>query len=304
MESSETPNPRQFPFPSRALLLKPSTWRNRGRLVGLGSPAPRRHAGQSPALLAIHGFGGTPAEVEILLEVARKRGLAASAPLLPGHGSHARDLASRTFEDWLGAARTELRRLQEQGDVILVGSSLGSVIVSRLAIEAGARIRGLALFANALRLASPYPSRWLAVARRLHLPHDWWIPKLAADIADGRQREAHLGYDAEPIRAAIEVYRGGLQTRRLLGHITCPTLLVHGALDRVCPVSNVNLVMQALGTRDATSVILKRSGHVVTEDCERQGAAAALDAFIVRLLVNPIEGPPRDKNGLSANGQS
>ena len=235
-------------------------------------------------MLAIHGFGGTPREVEILIDVARNRGLAASAPLLPGHGSHVRQLASQTFDDWLRAARAQLYRLQAQGDVILVGLSMGSVIAARLAADAGTGVRGLALFANALRLASPYPAQWLAVAERLHLPRNLWIPKLAADIEDFTARQAHLGYDAEPIRAAIEVYRGGGETRRLLKYITCPTLLVHGALDKVCPVSNVDLVVQALGTRDATSVILQRSGHVVTEDCERERAAAALDAFVARLL--------------------
>ena len=119
------------------------------------------------------------------------------------------------------------------------------------------------------------------------MPHSLWIPKLSADIEDFNGRQAHLGYDAEPIRTAIEVYRAGIQTRHLLKYITCPTLLVHGALDRVCPVSNVDLVVQALGTRDATSVILKRSGHVVTEDYERERAAAALDEFVGRFAPNP-----------------
>jgi esterase/lipase len=50
----------------------------------------------------------------------------------------------------------------------------------------------------------------------------------------------------------------------------------------VCPVNNVELVTQRLGTRDVTRVILPDSGHVVTEDFERQRAADVFDEFITR----------------------
>ncbi len=272
------------PFPSRALLLWPPTWRNRGGLVGAGSPAPVRHEGRAPALLVLHGFGGTPREVGAMVEVARRHGLAVSAPLLPGHGTHAGDLESKAFEDWLDAARTELDRLRTHGKVIVTGLSLGAVLAARLAADVSSDVCGLALFANALHLASPYPARWLAVAQRLHLPRTWWIPKLCADIEDPEQRPLHLGYDVELIGAAIEVYRGGIETRARLQNITCPTLFVHGALDQVCPVRNVDRVVKALGTHDVRSVILPNSGHVVTEDRERDQAVAALDAFVARLL--------------------
>jgi carboxylesterase len=252
--------------------------------VGAGSPAPVHCDGRAPALLALHGFGGTPREVEALVEVARRRGLAVSAPLLPGHGTHARDLELKSFKDWLDAARTELDRLRMHGKVIVTGLSLGAVLAARLAADVSSSVCGLALFANALHLASPYPARWLAVAKRLQLPRTWWIPKLCADIEDSERRLLHLGYDVEPIGAAVEVYRGGIETRRYLQNITCPTLFVHGALDRVCPVHHVNRVVKALGTQDIRSVILPNSGHVVTEDRERDQAVAAFDEFVARLL--------------------
>jgi len=271
--------PERAPFPPRSLLLRPGTWRNRGRLVGSGSAEPRRYAGRTPALLALHGFGATPQEVEILVEVARERGLAALAPVLPGHASHVRALAPRTFEDWLAAARVELQALAAAGRVVVAGMSLGAIIAAHLASDEPT-VCGLALFGNALRLTSPYPARWLAVAQHLHLPRRWWIPKLCADIEAPAARARHQGYDVEPIRAAIEVYRGGLQTVARLGKITCPTLIVHGAHDQVCPVGNVEWVRAALGTRDVRTVVLPNSGHVVTEDHDRMQAAAALDSFI------------------------
>ena len=75
----------------------------RGGLIGEGAPAAIERAGKSPAVLALHGFTGTPLEVELAVDVAAELGLAACAPLLPGHGTHARDLASRKFRDWIVA---------------------------------------------------------------------------------------------------------------------------------------------------------------------------------------------------------
>ena len=241
-------------FPPSWFILKPQTWRNRGSLTGRGEPRPRRESGKSPAVLAIHGFGGTPREVDVLVDVAQELGLCAVAPLLPGHGTHVRDLARTHFDDWVAAARAELETLRRQGEVIVAGLSLGATIAARLAADVP--VKGLALLGNALWLNSPYPSLWLSMAQHVRIPKSFWIPKLAPDIEDVEKRAQHLGYDAQLVTAAVEVYRGGRDTQPRLSSIHCPTLLIHGRLDKVCPVANVNRVLDRLGTKDVRRVIL------------------------------------------------
>jgi carboxylesterase len=187
------------------------------------------------------------------------------------------------FEDWLNAARSEFDQLRIRGDVILAGLSLGAVIAARLAAESDTAVAGLVMLANALWLKSPYPAQWLAAAEHLHLPKSWWIPKLAPDIADQERRVEHLGYDSQPIAAAIELYRAGRETRKRLRDITCPTLVIHGALDNVCPVINVQRVTKALGTRDTHCVILEESGHIVTRDRERETVRREFAEFLQRI---------------------
>ena len=155
MASSARTDREYAPFPSRRLLFKPSTWAKRGYLVGSGSPEAVDFAGVTPAVLAIHGFGGTPRDVQALIDVARRRGLRAVALLLPGHGTHVRDLAKTTFAQWLESARLQLSRLQQDGPVILAGLSMGAVVAARLATAHKSAPCGLALYANALRLNSP-----------------------------------------------------------------------------------------------------------------------------------------------------
>lgn len=282
MASNASPSCLSPQFPAGFELLRPRTWRNRGSLVGPGKPDARREAGQAPSLLAIHGFGGTPREVDLLVDIAQQKGLSATAPLLPGHGTRIKDLATTSFEDWLSAARFEFDQLHAHGEVILAGLSLGAVIAARLAADAP--VAGLALLANAVWLKSPYPARWLAVAEHMHLPNSWWVPKLAPDIDDSERRKEHLGYDAQLICAALEVYRGGRDVQRRLRDITCPTLLIHGALDKVCPVSNLRRVAEALGTNDTRSIILRKSGHIVTRDRESADVAREFEGFLARFI--------------------
>ena len=282
MASSASHNKKGQSSPASYEILWPSSWRNRGSLVGPGSPEARHLTGRTPSLLAIHGFGGTPRDVDLLLDVAAQMGLAASAPLLPGHGTRVQDLISTRSEDWLNAARDEYQTLRRQGEVIVAGLSLGAVIAARIASESP--VAGLVLLANAFWLNSPYPARFLAIAQHLPLPKNWWVPKLAPDIDDLERRKEHLWYDAQLISSALEVFRVGRESRLRLGYITCPTLVMHGQLDKVCPASNARRVIDALGTRDTRCVILPNSGHILTRDREREAVTRDCHAFLTRLV--------------------
>jgi dipeptidyl aminopeptidase/acylaminoacyl peptidase len=78
--------------------------------------------------------------------------------------------------------------------------------------------------------------------------------------------------------------------RERFGQVHCPTLIIHGALDRVCPVSNAWRVANLLGTSDVRMVILPRSHHVVTRDVERAEVARELRAFYARIAAQtPVD---------------
>ena len=113
--------------------------RLRDKLLGALSgdaPAAIRVQGNAPGVLAFHGFGGTTREVELCTEVAEEVGLAALARLLPGHGSHARELAKTRFADWVAGAESAYQELAASGPVIAAGISMGSLMAAHLAIAA------------------------------------------------------------------------------------------------------------------------------------------------------------------------
>lgn len=241
------------------------------KLGGLGA------AGACPSVLAFHGFGGTPLEVELVVDVARELGLRAEAPLLPGHGTHARDLSRTGWSDWTSAARAAYRQMP--APLIAVGFSMGSLLAIDLAAEHPKEIVGLVLISNATRLTSPFPNWALALADWLRLP-DFLAPKGRSDLGDEAARAAHVSYDSHPVHAAIEVLHAGARARELLPSVKCPTLILHGARDRVCPVANAWRVAQALGTDDSRVVIFPRSRHILTRDLERAQVRRELETFL------------------------
>jgi carboxylesterase len=254
-----------------------------GQLVGQGSPDPIRIEGRSPAVVALHGFGGTPVEVELVCRAGAAHGLAVHAPLLPGHGTHARDLAPMRFSDWAGAAERTLDEAAAGGPAIVAGLSLGSLLALHLALERPAQVRALVLLANALWLASPFPALALGAVDRLGI-RDFWMPKLGADLADPEARRTHLGYDAQPVHAAVAVLRAAERLRERLAEVRCPTLVLHGARDRVCPAANARRVAERLGTSDVEVALLPRSRHIVTRDLERAEVEQRVEGFLRRVV--------------------
>jgi carboxylesterase len=255
----------------------------RGGLMGSGDPSPIHVPGRPPAVLAFHGFGGTPFEVALVADAAKELGLEVHAPLLPGHGTDAHDLARTGFREWSDAARAALERIAAPGaPAIVVGLSLGSLLAAHLAATVPDRVLGLAMLANATRL-SPLTTAWpLRVVDALHLP-DFSVPKVTADIADPEARKDHLTYGLQPVRAAIEVLKAGARVEKRLGDVHCPALVAHGLHDHVCPVENAERVLRLLGSKDKRLVVLPRSFHIVTRDYDRETLRGELLRFFQRL---------------------
>ena len=221
-----------------------------------------------------------------MVEVAIDLGLAAYAPLLPGHGTHARDLARTGWADWSHAAAVALESVAAPGHpAIVAGLSLGSLLAADLAASRPDRCCALVLLATATRLAitNALP---LWILDKLGVP-DFNIPKSGSDIADPVARAHPLTYGVNPLHSTLEVMRAGQRVeRQLLPRISCPVFIAHGALDGVCPVANAARAARLAGSADTVQTLLPRSAHVITHDYDREELRAALRQFLERIAVS------------------
>src|SRR5262249_30599194 len=179
------------------------------------------------------------------------------------------------------------------GRVIVGGLSLGALLAAHLAATEPQRVAGLFVLAHATWLHFSSFRLPLGLFERLDLfDNRFYIPQHSADIRhpvappdppDPAARRDHLTYALNPIRSAIEVVRGGRVVRGELHRVKCPTLVVHGRLDRVCPVENASRFAHELGTGDVTVRIMPGSGHIVTVDVDRAEVARSLETFLGRV---------------------
>lgn len=249
-------------------------------MVGTDDGAEIVREGRSPRLLAFHGFTGTTSEIRPLVDAVSAKGYAVRAPLLAGHGSSACDLQEATFDHWVEAAAKEL----DGEPFVLCGFSLGSLVAIELASRKPDGLLGLVLLGNALCLTAPVSAALGFVHRRGWQLPDWYLLKLwSSDVRDPEMKKRVVAYDRDPLRAALEVYRGGRRVEEKLGSIVCPTLILHGAKDRVCPSANAKLVASKLGAIDVTTRVFPKSGHLVAADLEREDVAAEVIRFVERI---------------------
>lgn len=252
----------------------------RGRLVGTDDGKEITREGRAPRFLAFHGFTGTTSEIRPLVDAIAAKGFAVRAPLLAGHGSNACDLQAATFDRWVDAAASEL----DEEPFVLCGFSLGSLIALEIASRRPVGLRGLVVLGNALCLTAPVSAAFGFVDKRGWQLPDWYLLKLwSSDIRDPEMKKRVVAYDRDPLRAALEVYRGGRRVESKLASIVCPTLILHGAKDRVCPSSNAKAVASKLGAIDVTTRVFPKSGHLVAADMEREDVAAEVIRFVERI---------------------
>lgn len=255
-------------------------------LATLPEAAPRSKAGTLPTVVALHGFGGVPFEVDLVGEAASELGLAYEAPLLPGHGLTPSDLAPLRVPDIVSGLRPFFDEVRARGPVILAGLSLGTQLATELALTAPGDVRGLALLANAFWLNRPFPGLFLDWAGALRAP-DFGFPKFGADLGDAEAQLSHVSYGIQPTQMALSIQKNGARLAEELHRVHCPTLLLHGALDRVCPVENSWKVAGRLGTRDSRIVVFPRSRHILTRDVERDRVKEELKVFLARFVERP-----------------
>jgi 4,5:9,10-diseco-3-hydroxy-5,9,17-trioxoandrosta-1(10),2-diene-4-oate hydrolase len=254
-------------------------WREHRRWVTVeGRPVNVVELGEGPAMLLLHGLGGSWRNwLETIPHFARR--FRVIAPDLPGFGDS--PLPSEPISI-PGYGRSVCALLDALGveSAVVVGNSMGGFIGIELAVRFPARVRRLVLvsaagieiehqrrepvrtLARALALFSVWVgSRADALARRPRLRR----LLMATSAAHPERLPAPLA--AEQIRAngkpgwlgafdALLSYR----IRDRLEEIACPTLIVWGDRDRMVPVRDADEFERAIP--GARKVIFPDTGHL------------------------------------------
>ncbi len=236
--------------------------------------------GAGPAVVLLHGFGGNTFSWRFVIdELARDHRVVAFD--FPGFGFSDRTpgldyghvaQAGRVIAvmDHLGIDRATI-----------VGHSMGGGIAQRVAVDYPERVTGVVLVGsvnaaeplpdrsdggrvaiNAIKLAQRAPLLCLA-AGRFGLKRTVADPHLVdRAMVEGYMAPLLLPGTVEAIFAMASRVRA--ETPVDLGRITAPTLVLHGALDRVVPPATAGAIHA--GIANSTLVLLPAAAHMVAEE--------------------------------------
>jgi carboxylesterase len=233
------------------------------------------------ALLFIHGFTASPAEMRPMAEsLSTKTGWRCVGPLLPGHGTQIDDMEATSAEDWVRAIDRAYADVAQTCDhVFLVGLSLGAVLAAHVALRRrdDSKLRGLILMAPAFGVRA-----WRAVGMHLLRP----VKKLrdkgrrASDYFLDHRLYTYLHI---PLNRAAEVLRLGRQTIERMGNLkNLPTLMFVG--DRESTVSLDKMLNVAKNNPWIRLIHLPRSRHILPVEPDREMLFEATRRFVEECL--------------------
>ena len=236
--------------------------------------------GGEVGVLLLHGFTGSPQGLRLWGEALHRGGLTVHCPLLPGHGTHWRDLAVTRYADWEEASLAGLSLLRERCErVVVCALSFGGALALHLAARRPDEVRGVVavnpwLYLNDRRLV-------LLPLLKHVLPS---TPGIGSDIADSPLKE--LAYERVPLKALAPARALQAVVKAELGRVTQPLLLYVSRLDHVVPPGNTTFIAERAGSSDVEVVWLERSFHVATLDCERDRIFDGSLAFARRVTAD------------------
>lgn len=222
----------------------------------------------STAVLLLHGVTGSSAAWFPIARALAGEGIDVSVPLLPGHGTSWQDMASTTWADWLGAASTELGRLQsDHARVIVAGLSMGGALALALATTEAPPDQ-VVVVNPCLHIDSPLAS-YLPLLK--HVVRT--IPAIGGDIAHPGRNE--FAYDRTPLAPLASFFRALSVLREELWKIEVPVTALISGQDNVVGPRSLRTMRSRLPRRPQI-LPLRRSRHVATLDYDAPAIAEAI----------------------------
>ena len=214
-------------------------------------------------MVLIHGFTGSPAEMELLAAAFNAEGYGVEVPMLVGHGTTLSDLMEVQPQQWIDSLDALITRLLSEGQsVVLAGLSLGSILSLQLALRYP-QIKALLLYSPPIR--SGDPRRFLAP---LLIRFTQSLPKPPSDFCDPIAAQRLWSYDRYPVATSALVLDLISRTRKQLPKVQQPLLVIASRRDKVISASGIDLLMRNVQSSPRELHWLERSGHAITVDAE------------------------------------
>ncbi|APU16980.1 MULTISPECIES: alpha/beta hydrolase [Actinoalloteichus] len=228
-------------------------------------------------VLLCHGFTGSPQSMRPWARHLAEAGFSVRSPLLPGHGTHWRELNRTRWQDWYDCDADAFDELRSRCDSVFVfGQSMGGTLALRLAQQRGAQVAGVMLVNPSVM------SLRKGIAALPVLSRVWpSLPGIAGGIA--KPDVAEIAYDRLPLRAMASLAQLWRLVRADLPVVTAPMVLCTSPADPVVEPVNSQIIADGVRSADLVQMPLPDSSHVATLDHDAPQIFARSVEFVRRV---------------------
>ena len=259
---------------------------------------PFLRTGSATGVLLVHGFLGSPQELQPLSERLARDGYTVRAILLPGHGENPERLKGIPWQRWAEHVQAELDILkQTTRRVVVVGFSMGGLLA--LLMAAQGRCDAIVAMAPALQLRM---QKQMIVAGIIKYIMPWMYPFKKADfnssetqanirqyIPDADFSDAHLiaRLRAEvriPLSAIGQLIAVQRAVKPILKDIRVPLLIVQGQQDQTVNPASGSAVFDGATSKLKQIAWFAHSGHMLMQESERDEICQTVSVWIAKTL--------------------
>jgi carboxylesterase len=228
------------------------------------------------AVLLLHGFTGTSADVRMLGRFLEKKGYTSYAPHYRGHGVPPEQLIETGPKDWWEDVRKGYETLKEKGyeKIAVAGLSLGGVLGLKLAMNVP--------LLGVVTMCSPMTMRTTEIMFQGVLKYAKEYKKI-----EGKNGE-QIQLELEAIRQKGMPSLPDLQkfvhdVRQDLDLIYAPILVIQSRNDEIINPESAHIIYENVESLDKKLIWFEESGHVVTLDREKDKLHQDVFQFLEKL---------------------
>lgn len=211
--------------------------------------------------LLLHGFTGGPFELEPLGSYLEQHGWECRIPTLPWHGGDLSGMKKTAWLDWVAAAESEARSMQDKyGAFDLIGFSMGGII--------------------AADLAGRFPVNKLVL---LSAAAVYWSPRRFVEHLMKQLRaknwETFRKIRRTPFTATMQFVHLTEALRPKIKRVTVPTLVLQGNKDQVVHPYSARYIQHHLAG-EVTVRYFPQSRHLICLDVEAKQVFETVETFL------------------------
>ncbi|GBC61080.1 glycerol acyltransferase [Desulfonema ishimotonii] len=232
-------------------------------------------------VLLIHGYMAAPMEMADLAIYLGRRGVRLYVPRLRGHGTSPRDLATRTYGEWVASVDAGYAVIRNQCKKVFVG---GFSTGAALALDLAARVDDI----DGVFAVCP-PRRLQDPSLRRNLAKDIWarlVDKVRGgegireEFIENLPENPHISYSRNPVSGIreVELLIDALEPK--LSRIRIPALVIHSRRDPVADWQGSRRIFEMIGSEEKQYVLFNFDRHSILSGRGAHRVHRTIDDFI------------------------